>query len=306
MNPELQNLLLMLPGIIHSNCFPVKAPIDVDDCVAAITLAKSDSGRLEVGQWAQIVKGKHQGNIGLIAEVEVWRVRLLVVPCIQLQKFVSQDSSTSGKRKQPQHTLQPIPNLFNPVQFAFFDGTKLRQTRVHLYQFQTFLFDHGLLLKDFDYHSISSHDVFIHYSLSPLFCASGHLAVTEATFPPLLEWGFCEDEQVNIIATMHAGKTGTTKNINGHLLEVNLANGEGLISLSWNDVWKKHTNSSFIQVSHGLNQGQSGLVVRIEDDWLCCIEKLWLTNSETSDVCLQAKINTIFSSHRCYTDARFP
>jgi len=187
MNPELQNLLLMLPGIIYSNRFSVKAPIDVDDCVAAITLAKSDSGRLEVGQWAQIVKGKHQVNIGLIAEVEVWRVRLLVVPHIQLQKFVLQDSSTSGKHKQPQHTLQPIPNLFNPVQFVLFDGTKLRQTRVYLYQFQTFLFDHGLLLKDFDYHSISSHDVFIHYSLSPLFCASGHLAVTEATFPPPLE-----------------------------------------------------------------------------------------------------------------------
>jgi len=52
MNPELQNLLLMMPGIIHSNCFPVKAPIGVDNHVAAITLAKSDSERLEVGQWA--------------------------------------------------------------------------------------------------------------------------------------------------------------------------------------------------------------------------------------------------------------
>ena len=29
-----------------------------------------------------------------------------------------------------------------------------------------------LLLKDFDYHSVSSCDVFIHYSLSLLFCTS--------------------------------------------------------------------------------------------------------------------------------------
>ena len=105
---------------------------------------------------------------------------------------------------------------------------------------------------------------------------------------------------------MHAGKTGTIKNINSHLLEVDLVNGEDLISLSWNDVQKKHTNSSFIQVSHSPNQGQSGWIVGIEDDWLHCVEKLWLTNSETSNVCLQVKINTIFLSHRCHTDARFP
>jgi len=130
--------------------------------------------------------------------------------------------------------------------------------------------------------------------------------VTEATFPPLLKWGFREDEQVNIVATMHAGKTGTVKNVDGHLLEVDLANGEGLISLSWNDVQKKQTNGSFIQVSHSPNQGQSGWVVGIEDNWLCCIEKLQPTNSETSDIHLQVKINTIFSSHRCHTDAHFP
>jgi len=169
-----------------------------------------------------------------------------------------------------------------------------------------FFFDHGLLLKNFDYHSISSDDIFIHYSLSFLFRASGHLAMTEASFPPLLEWGFHEDEQVNMVATMHTGKTRTVKNVNGHLLEVNLANREGLISLSWNDMWKKHTNSSFIQVSHVPNQRQSGWIVGIKDDWLCCIQKLWPTNSETSDVCLQVKINTIFLSHRCHTDACFP
>jgi len=123
----------MTPRIIHSNCFPVKALIGVDDCVTAITLAKSDSRRLEVGQWAQIVKGRYQGDVGLVAEVEVWGVRLLVVSCIQLQKFVLWDSSMSGKHKQPQCTLQPIPNLFNLIQFAFFGGTKLRQTEVHSY-----------------------------------------------------------------------------------------------------------------------------------------------------------------------------
>ena len=54
----------MMPRIIHSNHFSVKASIGVDNHVAAITLAKSDSGRLEVGQWAQIVKGRYQGNVG--------------------------------------------------------------------------------------------------------------------------------------------------------------------------------------------------------------------------------------------------
>ena len=88
MNPELQNLLLMTPGIIHSNCVPVKFPIDIDDHVAAITLPKKDGDRFEVGQWTRIIKSTYQGDVGLVAEVEAWGVRLLVVPHLQVQNIV--------------------------------------------------------------------------------------------------------------------------------------------------------------------------------------------------------------------------
>ena len=98
MNSELQSLLLLTPGIIHSNRIPVKFPIDLEDRVAAITLPKGDRDRLEVGQWACIIKGNYRGDVGLVAEVEAWGVRLLVVPRLQLLKFVSCDFSTLGKR----------------------------------------------------------------------------------------------------------------------------------------------------------------------------------------------------------------
>ena len=73
------------------------------------------------------------------------------------------------------------------------------KTGVHLYRFWTFSFDHGLLLKDFDYHSISSHNVLMPSFLLALFHASEHLAVTEATFPLPHEWELQEDEQVIIV-----------------------------------------------------------------------------------------------------------
>ena len=141
--------------------------------------------------------------------------------------------------------------------------------------------------------------------------------------------GVARREQVIIVATTYTGKTGTIKNVNGHLLEVDLANGEGLVSLSWNDVQKEHPISSFIQVSHGPNQGQSGWVVRIEDGLLHCIKELpiRLQNSHSlfldeiaerketitslvegaeTGLHLQVRVNIIFSSHKRRPDTCFP
>lgn len=111
--------------------------------------------------------------------------------------------------------------------------------------------------------------------LSPLFCKSKHLMVTASTFPLPCEREFCKDELVIIAATMHSRKTGTIEAINGHQLEVDLANGEGSVrSLAWLDVRKRHVIGDFIQVCHGPDHGQSGWVVKIQDDLLLCIEKV--------------------------------
>jgi ribosomal protein L24 len=278
MNPKLQRLLTLTPGIIfRAPGHPVKFPVPCDDRPATLTIPADPADSLQVGNWARIIKGPYRGDLGLIAEVGEW-IKLLVIPRLQ-SSYISRDLSKKRKRSGP--TPPPAPMLFDPIQYEADRGVKLTQTGPHSFRYRTFSFEYGLLLKDFDCRAVSSQFVFMPFFLSSLLRLSDHPKIVEAIFPPPTGWEFFEGEDVDIVESPdllaekgHVKKKGTVKVVEAQRLEVELTNGEGSVCIPWDAARKRHKIGDFVQVSHGPHQGRFGWVLSASDHEISCAQEL--------------------------------
>jgi hypothetical protein len=63
-----------------------------------------------------------------------------------------------------------------------------------------------------------------------------------------LEWNFVEGEGVLVSSS---GKLGVVKTIWMDSVEVNLANGEGIMSVTWSDLCKHIVTGNFVEIVSG-------------------------------------------------------
>ena len=89
-------------------------------------------------------------------------------------------------------------------------------------------FEHGLIVKVFNAHSVSSTSVHIPTNLFFLFQHSHHPLLLASKFPQPVEWNFTEGEQVVVVSSR---KQGIIKAIGVNAIEVEFCNGEGIMNV---------------------------------------------------------------------------
>jgi len=131
------------------------------------------------------------------------------------------------------------------------------------------------MLKEFNYHIISSCFVFMPFFLSFLLSLSKHPKILAADFSTPFKWEFYVGKKVTIADSHdYDGKQGIVQTVKPQYIEVELTGGEGLVSVAWKEVQKCYSVGNFVQVSHGPCQGHLGWVVDVYNDEINCIKEL--------------------------------
>jgi ribosomal protein L24 len=258
MNTNTISLLSLTPGIIRKRSGVVRSIINPSDWVKMLTM--QDPMRVvNEDQWVQVLKGTYKGDFGLVTRVESWGAQVLLVPRLKAPKL---QDDTSLKRKRT--TIKPEPRLFDPIIFKSMFHTDLRRRSDGTYTSRGLVFDHGLLRKDFDLHSLSPVLAGIPSRMVSLFWQSAHPAiVASSSLPCPQEWIFEESEKIVIRSSK---RKATITAVRATHLEVDLASKEGIEAVSWHDIRKVFTIGDFVNVTSGPSQGTTGWIERVEDD----------------------------------------
>jgi hypothetical protein len=261
MTNDLVLLLSLAPGIIRTKAGIIKHHIDFEDWTKTLSVRDAET-ETAVGQWVRVCKGPYKGDTGFVSALENWGgVTLLLVPHVQLP------SDPSSKRKRS--CLLPEPKLFDPTAIGSAHKTIKHGDGVYLFKGSTF--EHGLLLKQFDLHSISSTSVHMSSYIFSLFQKSHHPSLRRAMFPRPAEWIFDENERVTFNSS---GKRGVIKVSGPYTAEVEYSNGEGIESVPWHDLCKDVVVGDFVVVAAGPHQGRMGWVDNFQQGVISILEKV--------------------------------
>ena len=250
------SLLNFTPGIIRKQSGVVGQMIDLSDWVKLLTM--QDPTMVNAGQWIRVRKGVYKGDLGFVTDVEAWGARVLVVPRL---KTPTPQAAASLKRKRT--AIKPEPRLFDPDTFSSVFQHQPKHLNSEIYSSRGFVFDHGLLRLELDFHSISLNSTGVPSRILELFNLSSHPSVTRSTFPRPEEWNFEEGERVTVCSS---GKEATIAAVKSIHLEVDLATNEGIEVVSWHNVRKIFSAGAFVGVTGGPSKGMMGWVERIVDD----------------------------------------
>ena len=270
MNEHMKYLLRLVPGIVHRQIGVAVEQIDFGDWTKMLTLRDSAT-HLEVGIWVWVCKGTYKGDVGYVSAVENWGgVSILLVPRLAPPPL---PGTSLAKRKRSR--TPPEPQLFDSVNFKHAygrDPVPVEQTD-GCYTCNGVRFEHGLIVKVFDAHSVSSTSVHIPTNLFFLFQRSRHPLLLASKFPQPVEWNFTEGERVVVVSSR---KQGIIKAIGVNAIEVEFCNGEGIMNVPWSDLRKHLVSGDFIEVTSGLYRGQIGWVEDTTDETvsILSVEKL--------------------------------
>jgi len=137
----------------------------------------------------------------------------------------------------------------------------------------TLLFECGLLQKDFDYHMISFHVIFLPTSLASAFHESGHPNLKNMTFPPPHKWEFYEEELVTCLGTSHQEEVGMVQVVGRDFLTVFFIMRD-MIDIPWANAQKLQLEGNFVYILNDCHQERSGWVTGMDGYKLCCTEEV--------------------------------
>ncbi|CAA7270364.1 unnamed protein product [Cyclocybe aegerita] len=227
MNPNLIHLLERTPRIIHTKQGIVQHGIKPSDWLRMLTMTNPDTS-VEVNQWVRVRKGIYRGDVGLVVKVESWGVEVLLVP-----HLAAPIMEPSLKRKQS--VVPPKPALFEPNVIKYLYDINPIQKSNRSYTFRGLHFEHRLLQKHYDFHSLASTAVDMPSYFFLLFKASDHPSLHTSRFPRPREWIFEQGERVIIRSS---GKSGVVAVIGTNNLEVDLGAENGKENFPWSDIQK--------------------------------------------------------------------
>lgn len=249
MDPNVISLLKITPGIIRKLHGVVRQIIDPSDGVKMLTM-QDPSTSVVVGQWIQVNKGIYKGDVGFVSRLETWGAYVLLVPRLQ-----APNTDSSLKRKRT--TVRPGPALFNPDSFKIMYKVDPIRQDDGSYTSRGLVFDHGLLRRKYDFHSLTPIFPGMPSDVLLLFQLSQHPTVLASDFPCPQEWIFEEGDQIIVRSS---DKRATVTAVKPHHLEVDLATGEGVMAVSWHDISKAFVIGDFVSVTSGPFQGTTGWV----------------------------------------------
>jgi len=141
---------------------------------------------------------------------------------------------------------------------------------------------------------ISLTSVFMSTSIFFLFQQSHHPTILTARFPCPAEWSFNEGDWVLISSS---GKLGVIESIGTETAEVDLANGEGIISVTWTKLHKHIIIGDFVEVLSGSFWELTGWVDGVDGKIVHVVQNTSLNPLRESWVCLEcAKQQTSYET----------
>jgi hypothetical protein len=288
MNPSLISLLRLTPGIISTRQEVLRQLIDFEDWTKMLTM-KTANLTLEVGKWAQVKRGLYKGDVGCVVGVEHWGVELLLLP-----RLKAHAPDPSGKRKRTR--TRPKISLFDPDECSLLYNIVAKRRGNGSYSCGGMTFEHGLVRKSYDYHSISSTVISIPSINFTLYMLSDHPTVRSSTFPKPTEWIFEKGEKVYAYNANPFGgsEIGTITAVNLHSVEVDLGfDLGGEIAVPWHEVRKIVNMGDYVTVCSGQHCGTSGWVVGINCELIRIVEKL----HDDGNVCADPDTLKVSSFH---------
>lgn len=246
MNLALTRLLQITPGIVHTRKGLFYKLIASNEQPNLLTM-KEIRVDVGIGKWIRASKGLYKGDIGLVVGTHSWGCTILLVPRIP-------SPSTANVHKRKATLIKPPPRLFNPDDYPESGGHNSSSTLGRL------SFECGLVVKEFDYHSISAGVQDMALATYSCFISCGHPAVVVSSLPRPQEWRFEQDEPVIICSSKEHAlfKTALTDSA-----EVEIQGG--IQRVPWNDIIKNLAVGSFVKIENGAFNGKSGWVVGITD-----------------------------------------
>lgn len=260
MNPDLlQHLAERTPGIVVTLLGIERQIIPYLDSINMLSMHNSDSV-VEEGKWVRVRKGRYKGDVGLVVAVKFWGAEVLLVPRLKSHLTHSTPNSTSSlKRKRT--TDIPQPGLFNPEDTNNIPCPR-RLDNGH-YTYMGHVFEHGLIRKRFDLHSILSAPTSMPSCLFFLFKLSEHPSIQASTIPRPQEWVF---EVHEVVVICSSKKEGIITAIQAMHAEVELTHGEGTIAIPLHDLRKVFVAGDSVSITSGSLNGRTGLVINIDND----------------------------------------
>ena len=256
MNPQLRNLLQRTPGIIVRNSDIITERIEFKDWLSLLKMR--DTKELpKVGKWAEVRKGLYTGDVGCVVSVETWGVQLMLVPRLPPP---GPSNILQGKRKRSHPRATPA--LFDHSVAKQVYGVEPTRRQENCYRFKGNDFEYGLILKAYDFGSISTPVHQVDLALTYLFLESRHPKVISSTssFPRPLGWVFAQGDKVYVISPWGATEVrrGVITSVLMDSVEVDLGTEEGVVTVSWLDIRKVFSPGDFVEVTSGEHQGRTG------------------------------------------------
>lgn len=270
MNASLLRLLSWTPGIIRTRRGVTREQINLLDWTKVLIM-KDPATVVKVGGWVRAQRGTYKGDISLVAWLDDGIVEVLMVPRLKGPKTDSASGlkpSSSSKRRRS--AILPAPMLFDPTSFKHLHDIDPKQQGEGRYIVGGFTFEHGLIRKRYDLHSLLSDVTDISSYFLNLFVLSQHPIILASTFPHPREWIFEDGEWVTI---QSSNKLGSVNAVFPEYLEVELASNEGAVRVTWGDIRKVVTVGDFVRIGAGPLHGTTGWVDRIDGDTVHIIEK---------------------------------
>ncbi len=269
MNVHLVHLLKRIPSILRTKQGILRSMVNQEEQVGLLRMVNVDTNTAEAGNWVQVKRGLYKGDIGLVAATHTWGIDLLLVP-----RLAFHPSANKHKRKASAISIDPA--LFDPVAYELALSTKIPCLQDGSYTLGRLRFVSGLVVKTFDYHSISSVVRDIPWGHFTMFILSKHPDVNVASMPRPSEWTFAEEERVIVRPSC---KSGVLKSIGARHAEVEI-DEEGIFCFPWMDIRKAFNIGDFVCATDGDPRGSKGWVVELKDDIavVCCVDEIMDSN----------------------------
>lgn len=269
MNNALIRLLKITPGVVFTQKGLRYQVVQFSEQLNLLTMknAKVDFG---IGKWIRVSKGLYKGDVGLVVGLHSWGSTVLLVPRIP-------SPPTTNLRKRKVTTVRPPPRLCGR------DSSGVTHNPDGSYTLGRLSFERGLLVKEFDYHSIVSDVRDMPFETYFSFLSCGHTDVLVSTLPRPQEWCFEQDDPVFIRSSK---ELGLFKTVHADYAEVEIQGG--LRRVPWNEIIKKITPGSFVKIDTGAFNGKSGWVVEITDHMATIVDSVEHGNPVSN------RLNTIY------------
>jgi transcription elongation factor len=260
MNGQLLNLLKIIPGLSRANRGTQMRRIDFADytnllCMESLKFSPA------IGNWVRVRKGIYKGDIGRVSAIHAWGVELHLIPRILIQQ---PDNTLKRKAK----AVSPEAKLFDPKEFEKNSLLKLITRGNRSYKIGRLLFENGLLRQTYNYHSISSPVDQIPWRHFSMFLSSSHPDIPPFGLPRPQEWSFVIGDDITFFSSARKGRITLIKDSYAEV-----ETDEGLLHISWHEIWKHFKVGDYVRIAGGLNANASGWVIEIKEDVATIAEK---------------------------------